>query len=353
MSINVKRHRELTVSRAGHHRAALAALLLLASAATAIPARAAEAGLDVALAVAADFSPVYPSRSFPAPVHELSAPFRLADGESYDALTATWIAVDVGDAAPPNLEIISTRLELRGQTAGRFRYEQPNPMPPGIYRLDVTADGRPWQSAEFEIVPAAEGLEALAPDEVLPLPPGRIWTYAFAQKAGEGARISLPDIEPDPDGTYRATATLIVADVQDGLAHIETRREDLLVLEEWWRLDAAGLHAVKRRPPEGEIALDPPQMLVALPLGPRSWDYAAADGSFNQTYRMWGPLPIEASTGSGSGYVVLTTQAMGPATITVERHFLPGVGMVREVIVQALQGNLLSRQELVLTGLDP
>jgi hypothetical protein len=345
--ISRERHMATMIGAATLFAASLLSTGILVTTATAEESR-----LDVALALAGDFSPVYPSRSFPSPIAEFSAAFRLAEGKSYGSLTATWIAVDVGDAAPPNFEIASTRLDLQGKSSGHFRYEQPNPMPVGSYRLDVTADGQPWKSAEFEIGPVADGDAPLTPDEVLPLAPGHIWTYVFSQVAGPGARIDLPDIAPDPDGIYRATVELTVAGITDGIAHIEQRRDGKLVFEEWWRLDAGGLHAVKRKPEDGEIVLDPPQTLLALPLEPRAWEYAAADGSFTQTYRMWGPLPIEAPAGTELGYVVLATQTIGPVAITGERHFLPGVGMVREVIVQALQGNLLSRQEMILTGFD-
>ena len=39
---------------------------------------------------------------------------------------------------------------------------------------------------------------------------------------------------------------------------------------------------------------------------------------------------------------------MGLTKLTAERHFAPGVGLVREIIITALGGDLLSRQELVL-----
>jgi hypothetical protein len=37
-----------------------------------------------------------------------------------------------------------------------------------------------------------------------------------------------------------------------------------------------------------------------------------------------------------------------PKGASYERHFVPGVGLVREIIVVALGGDLLSRQEMVL-----
>ena len=48
------------------------------------------------------------------------------------------------------------------------------------------------------------------------------------------------------------------------------------------------------------------------------------------------------------GYVGLVEQADGRMAITVERQFLPGTGVVREIIVTALDHDLLSRQEMLL-----
>jgi hypothetical protein len=76
----------------------------------------------------------------------------------------------------------------------------------------------------------------------------------------------------------------------------------------------------------------------------------AKDHSYRQTYRMWGPLPLRGPQGEAPGYVVLTEQPVPPGSLTVERHIIPGIGLVKEIIVQALRGEMLSRQELILTG---
>lgn len=68
---------------------------------------------------------------------------------------------------------------------------------------------------------------------------------------------------------------------------------------------------------------------------------------------MWEPLPVETPQREAPGYVVFTEQSDGPFALSTERHFVPGVGMAKEVIVQALGGRLISRQELVLTAGPP
>jgi hypothetical protein len=165
------------------------------------------------------------------------------------------------------------------------------------------------------------------------------------QEAGEGARINLPDIKPDADGKYRATVTMKIAGTDANGTHVEMRRNDRLVFEEWWRLDKHGLAATQRKTGAETVTLTPPQVLWKLPLKtPVKWSYLPKDKSYRQIYTMWGPLPLKTQAGDAPGYVVLVEQG----NTTVERHFVPGVGLVREIIVVALGGDLLSRQEMVL-----
>ena len=316
----------------------------------AVDARTQEGWLELALGAAADYSPVYPTRTVPATARELTAVFRLGEGEAYRTLTGTWIAVDVGDVAPPNYEIATTDLRANGAgDRGRFRYEQPGPLPVGRYRLDVAADGRPWRSVEFIVVPGTPDVDVPGPDGLLPLTPGRSWTYAFVQEPGEGATVSMPGVRPDAEGRLRASVTLTVLGGEDAGTHVEWRRNGVQALEEWWRLSPSGLVATRRKPGDEIIDLDPPQLLLPFPLAaPQSWTYEAADGSSAQSNQVWGPVPVAGPDGNAPGYIVLTKEPPQSPVVSAERHFLPGVGLVREVIVQALDGRTVSRTEMVL-----
>ena len=84
---------------------------------------------------------------------------------------------------------------------------------------------------------------------------------------------------------------------------------------------------------------------------PQEWTYEATNKSFRQTYRMWGPVPVRGPQGEAPGYVVLVEQSSPSATTTVERHFLRGVGMVREVSITAVGSEMVSRTELILQNL--
>lgn len=297
------------------------------------------------LGIAADRSPIFPTEMFPDPTTEVSACFRVGAAETVERLTAVFIAEDVGDAAPPNYPIVEASLDLKGEKQGRFRFENPRPMPVGTYRVEVSADGRPWASARYAVVDAdmSEGT-----GDLIPLEPGRRWSYRFEQRAGEGARIDLPDVEPDAEGVYRATATIEIVAEDDAGFHLVTTRNGKAVFEEWWLSDDDGVLATRRHDGAELIQLEPPQRLVGTPAGEREWTYPP----FGQTFRMWGPFPMEGEWGEEPGYVVVASQPAGPFTITAERHFVPGLGMVREVIIQALAGRLLSRQALELQSAE-
>src|SRR5688500_16353760 len=68
--------------------------------------------LHMCLATAADWSPIYPTTVFPANMRELHCAFHLNDNEKFQTLTSIWIAVDVGEAAPPNYEMARTDTAL-------------------------------------------------------------------------------------------------------------------------------------------------------------------------------------------------------------------------------------------------
>ena len=95
--------------------------------------------------------------------------------------------------------------------------------------------------------------------------------------------------------------------------------------------------------------MDPPQVMLPWPLASSAkWEYKPRDGSYLQTYSIWGPVPITTAAGVKPGYVVFVEQAQDAMNLTVERHFVPGVGMAREIIVTGLNQDMASRQEMVL-----
>src|SRR5437762_1944873 len=265
--------------------------------------------IQICLAAAADLSPVYPAAVLPSTNTDVVAIFELGPNERFKTLEFSWIAVDVGNAAPRNYEIARGSLPLHGRRTGVLQLTGVHKgLTPGQYEIDVWADKAPWHSQKFEVQPI-DPVKLDNPSALIPLTVGKTWKYSFVQEPGAGAKVLLPGIAPGSDGQLHAEVSMSAAQAEADAVRIETRRNNTLVFEEWWRLDQSGLFATKRRQTGGEIqTLTPPQKLLSFPPRPQSWNYQAADRSFRQTYRMWGPLTVRAPAGAVAGFVVFTEQ---------------------------------------------
>jgi outer membrane protein OmpA-like peptidoglycan-associated protein len=310
-----------------------------------------EARLQPALAHAADYSAVYPTNVFPAGTREIVAVFRLAPGESFKRFNGRLVAVDVGSAAAPNLSVAEASADARLEL-GSFRFDLPRPFPAGRYRVDVTGDGRPWKSAEFTVAAAGSAPAPPLPvEQLVPLAAGHSWSYAFLLESGPGVHVTLDNAKQGADGKFRGTDVERVLGHDAAGVHIEMRLGPQ-PLEEWWRVGQMGLVVTQRKIRGEMFVVDPPQLVLPWPpKTPQSWEWRAKDPTIeiHQTYHMWGPVPVLGPNGPAPGFVVLVEEQEpnGPTT-TFERHYLPGFGKVREVLVQAAQGALLFRQELTL-----
>ncbi|HVR44641.1 MAG TPA: hypothetical protein VMS56_14490 [Thermoanaerobaculia bacterium] len=308
--------------------------------------------LQVGLSAAADYSLVYPTSILPAATRRVTIVFRFDEESRHERLTGTLVAVDVGDAAPAGSKVGSTTIAVRGSDRGALDYTLPRPFPPGTYRLDVTTDKELWNSVEFQVAPAP-GAEIPSPAELMPLAPGRTWTYDFNQRAGAGARMNVPEKLVGADGVFRATTTLSIRAMEEAGGLVELRRQGELQTEEWWRADKTGIVSTQSREDGQLTILDPPRPVFPVPANlPREWQYAARDGSFKLQYRMWGPMPVRGPSGDAPGYIIFIKHD-GPVVTTAERHFIPGVGMTREVIILGVRGKMMSRQEMVLRKVEP
>jgi hypothetical protein len=330
-------------------------LACAAGLAGALPRPAVAQSLETCLDSAADYSPVYPTATYPVGTKEVIAVWRFAKGEKHRELLGRFVAVDVGSAAPPNYKIAEAKMAVGKTSEGRFRFTLPRPMPAGHYVVEVSADGQPWQSAVFDIAPRPDTPAPGRLEDLAPLAEGRAWHYDFVQEAGEGAHVTLPDVKPDAEGKLRATGTYTVAGVDPIGTRIAIRRNATPVLDEWWRLASDGLFVTQRKEhASGDtVTLDPPQKILAWPPGDTEWGWEAKDKSEKQSYRMWGPLPVETPSGKLPGYIVLlrNTQANG-MEISVERQFVAGMGMTREVTIFQLGSVTAMRQSSVLRSAD-
>ena len=333
-------------------------LLALATAALLVPsARGAGAADEVAkprltlcLAAAADGSPVYPLKEVPSNHREIAVVFQLRDDETVKTMSHVWTAVDVGEAAPAGTVIAEGKLDVQGQHTGVLRFTLPRDLPVGKYTLEVKADDKAWSALELKVGEALKVTPVEKPADLLPLAVGTKWGYALVLEAGPIVKnVTLPGTEKGADGKLRGPVTFTAAAPDDHGTRVEMRRGGVVANEEWWRLDATGLAVTKERQGTEEAEYDPPVYTIRLPLeAPSSWEHKSKDGSFQRSCRMWGPLPVAGPAGDVPGYVILSTQPTDRGAITIERHFAPGIGVVREVHVQTAVGKLLTRLETTI-----
>src|SRR5439155_9528945 len=251
---------------------------------------------------------------------------------------------------PAGTVIASGSIPARDLKHGVLRMKVGKDLAVGTYRLDVAADKKPWASLDIRVVAATPVTPLAKPEDLLPLAPGTAWTYAFLAEPGPvGKNMKVDGAEKGADGTFRGTERHLVVAKDGSGARVELRRGDTLLYEEWWTLGPSSLATARTRVGTDETPLDPPVPMIVLPLAsPAAWTYKPKDGSFEYDCRMWGPLPVAGPAGETPGWVVWLRLVAGKRVTTIEREFVPGVGMAREAKVVASGPNLLYRQEIAL-----
>ncbi len=161
--------------------------------------------------------------------------------------------------------------------------------------------------------------------------------------------MTVAGVEKGEDGRFRSATTFTVAGKEGDVAHIEMRRGETLASEEWWSLTAKGLHVTQQKVNDQTRPYDPPLPMIAFPLrSPHKWTYRPKDKSPQIEYRMWGALPVKTPSAEMPGWIVLMRTVSGREISTIERHYAKGVGVVREVHVDAVGPELLMRVEAEL-----
>ncbi|MEA2733635.1 MAG: hypothetical protein QOE14_86 [Humisphaera sp.] len=330
------------------------------------PARAADApagaagelqeGLTPCLIVAADGSPVWPSTSLP-PMKKLTMAFRLPADVNAKELKSRWFALGNEEQL-----IAENSLALQGQRAGVLRLVLRRPAPPGKYRLDTMLDDKPWKSAELTITPPITEGKADTPQELVPIVEGQKLDYDMVLSSGPGTTVEFPGVEAGADGVARAKLAMTVGKTEDAGALYTMSVNDKPVRDIVVKMDAKGLMAVKRREGDEMKEITPPE--VVLPLPPTledgvEWTSPGRNGGEVKN-KFFGPLPMRDPSGQpASGYLIFSDEAISagepgrPASRgreTVEQHYIPKVGLVKEVRVSMLDGRLASRQEITAAG---
>jgi hypothetical protein len=314
---------------------------------TAIKAIAFEA--SVCVDYAADFSCIYETEAVPANFRQITAVFAFQEGEKRpDEMTATLVATDVGSAAPVGAQVASTSLATKGSSNGRVRFTLARDFPVGEYRIDFAAGSEQLGSVELEVIPTFQPPALEPPNRMMGLRPPVEWHFQFVQSPGPGTRLTLPDVEADPDGVIRASGTYRIAEVDASSWKVELLRNERVVVTEWWKIDTDGISIHRRKsaePAEDDALFTPPQRFFPFPPGVMTWQWKS--GGEQADFAMHGPLPLETPSGEKVGWLVVMRQVprRGPA-ISIARAYAPGLGLVREEAVLAIAGRRILHQTL-------
>jgi hypothetical protein len=306
------------------------------------------------LAMAADNTPVWPSNSLPSS-KRVTVVFRIPKDRDAKVLGSRWFTTEGTEGL-----VAESTLDLKGMKTGWLRLELNQPAPSGKYRLDTTLDGKPWESVEFQVTPPPQQSQPATPADLIPLTEGTSMTYDMVIRSYGSTRIEVPGVQPDADGAYRAALVMSVGKVDENGAHYTGSINGNPSGEMWVKVDEKGLQAVKRKTGDEIKMLQPPQMIQPLPAvlddGTR-WTCTTKDKG-KQELELIGPIPLEGPDGTAAGYLIFSREefstgkpgeSASQGKETIERYYIPKVGLIREVHVNVLDGNLTSREEITLS----
>ena len=313
-----------------------------------IPAEAQK--LRMALAAAADFTPVHAFVKIPANIRTIVAIAELGTVKPKKLVAGYF---KLGDNAGVPDEQIAEQVQTIGDTPTIvFRYAASKDWTPGKYRLDVSADSRPWQSAEWEVVPPLPSATLGSVDNIMSLRVGTTWPMTFTSWSSPQVTVTLPGAGRDANGTHHMSAAMTIPGVEQDGVRVRHTRNGKLAEEELWRVGAGGIAVVGRLASPKPLRVDPPLPIIPFPLpgAEKSWDWRSREEG-QWTFRGWGPVLLAGPKGEQPGYIIVMEQPTMARIMTRERDIIPGLGISREIFVnQTGSGVTLFHQEYVLTG---
>lgn len=188
----------------------------------------------------------------------------------------------------------------------------------------------------------------------IPTADGTSWPYEMTEEAGE--EFTFSDATPGPDGKvhrfaiYRITGTHEVEGRK--LLKFEMHRDGVITNVDLITVDEQGISCAARIDQYGELTkLDPPQTMVAAPLKSGvTWDFSGklAEADVHQHYEVVGEEEVVVPAGKFRAFHIRGEQT-APARMTIDRWFVNGVGIVKDITeMRTADGGLLRRIALEL-----
>jgi hypothetical protein len=195
-----------------------------------------------------------------------------------------------------------------------------------------------------------------APEQILPITDGTAWRYKMTEQAGSD--LGLSDDGQHQAGTlhldvvYRINGTREI-DGKD-LLEFEMHRAGRVINTDLMTVDDHGVQCWARVDETGKlIRLDPPLAIVASPLDVgTTWDFDGNSeaGKIHQHYKVVDQEKISVPAGEYHAFHIRGEQST-PGPMSIDRWFVPGVGIVKDVTeTRSASGQLLRRTSLELAA---
>jgi hypothetical protein len=198
------------------------------------------------------------------------------------------------------------------------------------------------------------GLSSVFGAPVIPVAPGTSWRYNMTEEIGKG--LNLSNVKADAEGKIRLPVLYRLEGTEnvDGkdLLKFEMHRAGTITNTDLLTVDEHGISCLARVNLDGELVkFNPPQTIIAAPLKKgAAWNFDGRAGELNvqQHYDVVGEEKIDVPAGKFQAFRVHGEQTT-PNRMTIDRWFVPGVGIVKDVTtMQGAKGDLLQRISLEL-----
>ena len=204
------------------------------------------------------------------------------------------------------------------------------------------------------VVVCCLGLSSILAVPIIPTAPGTSWRYNMTEEIGKGLNVS--NVKADPDGKIRLPVVYRLEGTEniDGkdLLKFEMHRSGMITNTDLLSVDEHGITCWARVNLDGELVkFSPPQMMIATPLNKgAAWNFDGQAGELKvqQHYDVVGEEKIDVPAGKFQAFRIHGEQTM-PNRTTIDRWFVPGVGIVKDVTaMEGAKGDLLQRISLEL-----
>jgi hypothetical protein len=196
---------------------------------------------------------------------------------------------------------------------------------------------------------AAFPLISASGQELVPTADGTTWLYEMTQETGK--EFGFSDAKPGPDGKLHRLVAYRITGAEEiegkNLLKFEMIRDGVITNADLMTVNEAGIFCAARIDQYGELTkLDPPQTVVVLPLKTgASWEFDGkiGDATVRQHYYVVAEEDVDLPAGKFRAFHIHAEQKR-PLRMTIDRWFVKGTGIVKDVTTTKTPGGTLLRR---------